>query len=90
MVKKKDIFTELSEKYKVDKKIVTIICQFPFMFLRKRLMDPTNEDIVMIHYFGKFRIKRTQIGKKLEKYRKTVELEKRLFKISKSEQRHNV
>jgi hypothetical protein len=53
-------------------------------------MDPVNEDIVMIHFFGKFRIKRTQIGKKLEKYRKTVELEKRLFKISKSEQRHNV
>jgi hypothetical protein len=90
MVKKKDIFTELSEKYKVDKKIISIICQFPFMFLRRRIMDPVNEDIVMIHFFGKFRIKRTQIGKKLEKYRKTVELEKRLFKISKSEQRHNV
>lgn len=90
MVRNNDIIAELSEKYKLDKRTITTICQFPFLFLRKRMMDPLNEDIVMMHYFGKFRIRRTQIGKKIEKYRKTVELEKRLFKISKSEQRHNV
>ena len=66
LTKKRDIFTELANKYKLNRNVISVICNHPFIFAKKVMADRDDEKSIMFHYFGKFKIKRRFKGKKRE------------------------
>lgn len=61
-----DIFTTLSDKYGLHRSIIMEICAHPFRFSSRKIANPNDEKAMMMHYLGKFRIKRRYSGKKHE------------------------
>lgn len=64
MNKTGDIFTILSDKYKLHRTVIIEICAHPFRFASRRIADQSDEKSIMIQHFGKFRLKPRYRGKK--------------------------
>lgn len=58
-----EIIKELSQKYTKDKRVIKAICEYPFLFSKHKIEDPSNLRAIMIMYFGKF----------VPKFRSTIE-----------------
>ena len=57
LTKKRDIFTELANKYKLNRNVISVICNHPFMFLSRKIADDEDETNIMFTHLGKFKIK---------------------------------
>jgi hypothetical protein len=49
-----EIIKQLSQKYNKDKRVVKVICEYPFLFAKRKIEDPNDLRPIMITYFGKF------------------------------------
>ena len=64
----KDVFTVLSKKYNLNRNIISMVCNQPFLFIRDKMMDVDDEKTIMIHYFGKFSLRKKYKNSKNETY----------------------
>ena len=72
---KKDIYRDLSIKYNIHQRVIEVICNHPFIFAKKVMVDIDDEKPLMFHYLGKIKLKNRFVGKK------RAELEKIQAKI---------
>lgn len=81
-----DIIKDLSDKYKIDQRVIKLICYHPLLFAKRIIEDPSDERAIMIKYFGKFILKynKTSEDKKINVdkylYKKSIAKEKKLLK----------
>jgi len=54
-----EIIKQLSQKYNKDKRVIKVICEYPFLFAKRKIEDPNDIRPIMITYFGKFIPKHT-------------------------------
>lgn len=74
----KKIIDDLVRKHGVNRRVIETICRTPFTFAAKTIRDDDDERPIMIYKFGKFKIKKSLVGKKREMADKAYDrLEKR-------------
>ena len=61
---KNDIYKDLSIKYNIHPRIIEVICNHPFIFAKKVMVDASDEKPLMFHYLGKIKLKYRFVGKK--------------------------
>ena len=64
----KDIFTVLSKKYNLNRHVIELICNEPFAFTKERMMDLNDTKTIMIHYLGKFSLRKKYLNDKIDAY----------------------
>ena len=61
---KTEIYKDLSIKYNIQPRIIEVICNHPFIFAKKVMVDINDEKPLMFHYLGKIKLKNRFLGKK--------------------------
>lgn len=57
-----DIHAKLAAKYNLNKRVVSLICNYPFMKAKEKISDMYDEQNIMFPYFGKLKLKRKYKG----------------------------
>lgn len=71
--KSNNIYDILSKKYNINKRIIEVICNHPFVFASRKIQDPNDEKTMMFSYLFKLKVKKRYKGKKLDTYAKIEE-----------------
>jgi len=53
-MKRKNIVKALAEKYDKDPRVIDVIVNHPFRYIRDMISDPENMESIRLHYFGVF------------------------------------
>jgi hypothetical protein len=80
--KSNNIYDVLSKKYNINKRIIEVICNHPFVFASRKIQDPNDEKTMMFSYLFKLKVKKRYKCKKLEEYER-IEERRALKELSK-------
>ncbi len=78
-----DIYTELSKKYGISRRVVEYACSYIFIYTRRAVLNRENEKTIMIKGLGKFKLKSRYVGKKSKTIseKELIKQEKRKLKL---------
>lgn len=77
--KKSEIINDISLLLRLDKRVIKMVVDYPFLFITRKMKDIDDERSFMVHYFGKFIFRKGKSKKDPNRKPVMFDAEKREF-----------